>query len=571
MNLKIKNEIENKIGKNVISLKKVKLSGANSVYEFKTNDNKNYIFKIYKMKRDMTNINKLNNYLKDKGFSTLTTIAEGTINENSYYIYTKNEGKHKVKYTKEMIDKILEIIEYEYSNEIKEIPFDSSITTKYLVYREYFNNNDTKKIPRGVIEDINKIAEKINLNFENLYLIHGDLSITNVLWNHKNFSIIDFDESVYAPIEYELSSFIIKICFINGHFNINKAKIIIRDAKSKFNKLNYYSLKNSWMLFILKVIYEKFYYYELNYTDIESAEHKKDYWIWWYKLLKNQKIFDEIYFNDIVLSKIDNNQLLIKNNNKSTVQIITLNNDKFILKKRKKIKEENTKVEQEILEKLSMNLNVPRILKFEENKNCVYKLYTFINGKPKLNCNKEEEIKLLEEFLKLMQLLNSIDIKVKDGNIKAKIKKMINKTDNKTYKGLLNKLLLDSEFIEIVNSEEKQIIHDDLNMFNILFSDNDKIAFIDFEGLKRYPRSLQIASFLTNKYMYEGNTDKIDYILSILNLSVNKEYIVKLIVYRTIKTLIFFEHQKKEGNDEFVEKNKILHNSLIEIINSLEV
>lgn len=568
MNLRIKNEIENKINKIIIKSKRIKSSGANLVYEIKTNDNKNYIFKLYKLKRDMTNINKLNNYLKQHGINTLTTVAKGNVEESFYYIYNKNEGRHKLKYTKEMINKILDVIECEFKNETKIIS-NNSIIDKYLIYREYFKNNITKKISSEVIEYVNKIAEKVNLNFKNMCLIHGDLSITNILWNHENFSIIDFDESIYAPIEYEIASFIIKNCFTNGNFNKKIAKTIMKCVKSRFTKVTYNSLKNSWTLFILKVIYEKFYYYELNYTDIETLEHKKDYWAWWYKLLKNEKVFDEIYFADLTLSKIVENQQVIKSNDKSVVKIVTLNNESFVLKKRKRNKEENAKVEQELLEQLSVNLNVPRILKLEQKKNYDYKLYTLMEGKQKIRCNKEEENKLIEEFFKLMYSLSRISIKVKNGNVKRKIKKLIYMTNNKMYKECLYKMLWDSEFMKRVKLEQKQIIHDDLNACNILFSDNNKISFIDFEGVKKYPKSLQIASFITNRYIYEGDISSIDYIISKLN--VDREYILKLIVYRSIKTLIFFENQLKEGNNEFIEKEERLQNSLIEIINILEV
>ena len=573
MNLKIKNEIEEKIGKKVTELKYNKCGGANIVYEVGTDNNERYIFKLYKMKRDMSNNNKLNNYLKNKGITTLNLIAQGKIAGNPYHIYTKNEGGHKRKYTEEMANKILEVIGYEYNdkNKLKLNSYNNSIIQKYLIYRKYFQKNDTKKIPQEVISDVNKIAENVKLEFKDMYLIHGDLSITNILWKSKNFSIIDFDESIYAPIEYELSSFIVKSCFVNGHFNKKIAKIIMKNLKLKFRKLNYDSLRNSWILFLLKVIYEKFYYYELGYTDIESAENKKDYWVWWYKLLKNQKIFDELYFDDLVLSTIKDNKMLIKSSEKSKVEVVTLDNDSFILKRRKKSKEENTKVEQELLEQLSINLNVPRILKYETCKGYVYKLYTLMQGKQKINCEKEEDTKLIDEFFKLMQTLDKIDLKVQKGNIKIKIKKMLYETDNEIYKNCLNRLLSDSEFMKRIRSEEKQIIHDDLNACNILFSDNNMISFIDFEGVKIYPKSLQIASFITNRYIYEGDIKQIDIVLSKLNLNLNRKYIIKLIVYRTIKTLIFFEKEEKMGNKEFTKKRETLYNSLIEIIDDLKV
>lgn len=91
---------------------------------------------------------------------------------------------------------------------------------------------------------------------------------------------------------------------------------------------------------------------------------------------------------------------------------------------------------------------------------------------------------------------------------------------------------------------------------------------MDFEGLKKYPKSLQIASFITNFYIYEGKINKIDYIIEKFNLVDNKNYIMKLIIYRIIKTLVFFENQLKEKYDETIKNKEIkLYNSLIEILN----
>ena len=119
----------------------------------------------------------------------------------------------------------------------------------------------------------------------------------------------------------------------------------------------------------------------------------------------------------------------------------------------------------------------------------------------------------------------------------------------------LKKLLLDNEFKKKVNSEEKQIVHDDLHRYNILFNKNE-VVFLDFEGLKKYPKSLQIASFITTSYIYEGEIEKIDYLLSKLKVEKNRRYIINLIIYRVLKTLIFFE-KKLEIN--FDNNTKLKH------------
>ena len=144
---------------------------------------------------------------------------------------------------------------------------------------------------------------------------------------------------------------------------------------------------------------------------------------------------------------------------------------------------------------------------------------------------------------------------------------MINITKNNLYKDWLNNLLLDKEFIKKINTEKKQVIHDDLHPYNILF-DKNNIVFLDFQGLKKYPKSLQIASFITNFYLYEGDTYKIDFLLKELNVDSNREYIIKLIIYRIIKTLIYFEKQLEiEENINVKNKETKLYQSLMYALN----
>jgi len=114
-------------------------------------------------------------------------------------------------------------------------------------------------------------------------ILHGDLVYTNIIWNDK-VNLIDFDETIAGPLEYELAGFLIKNCFENGEFDNAYADKIIKFYESK-NYL-FTNIKNYCYFYIIKVLFEKFYYsykYSLN---LESNSQKQDYWIWWYNLLK---------------------------------------------------------------------------------------------------------------------------------------------------------------------------------------------------------------------------------------------------------------------------------------------
>ena len=63
----------------------------------------------------------------------------------------------------------------------------------------------------------------------------------------------------------------------------------------KFYKTNAYSLstiKNYCYFYIIKVLLEKLYYSNLYDLNLESNSQKKDYWLWWYNLLKEIKLID---------------------------------------------------------------------------------------------------------------------------------------------------------------------------------------------------------------------------------------------------------------------------------------
>lgn len=565
MNIKIEKQIKDIIGKDIKKFKNIKYGGANIVYDITTIDNKKYIFKLYNMPRKFYLIDRLNEYLKNNGIKTLNPLANGILDDKHYYLYAKNKGKHRKHYSSKMIDSILDVIYIENQNKMDTIGQKDTIIEKYCLYKDYFFKNTVNKVSLDTIEYINNVSKIIELKNSNFRLIHGDLSTTNILWGYNTMSIIDFDEAIYALIEYELVSFIIKVCFNKGYFDKRLAKEIIKKIKLKFEGIDYYLLKNSWLLFITKVIYEKLYFYELGYIDIESKEHQKDYWKWWFELLKNQNLFDELYFEDFQIEKIKDG-INIKNDVKSSVQIVKLSKSKFILKKSKVNKEENANTEREILNLLSLDINVPRILKIKEYKSYIYKLYTYKKGEHKTTYTLGDEQNVIINFKKLNDELSKLNIKTKIGDLEKKIVYLREITNNNFYKRCLNELLCNENFIANIHTEEKQIIHDDLHSNNILF-DQDKVIFLDFEGIKKYPKSLQIASFITNFYLYQGEINKLEYIFNEFNVE-DKEYIINLIIYRMIKTLIYFEKNSKNQDDKLKEEK--IYNTLQEIISMEE-
>lgn len=119
-----------------------------------------------------------------------------------------------------------------------------------------------------------------------------------ILFGKKNKPvIIDFDECVVAPIGYEFIVFLIKYCFQNGIFDLQKANRIMRQYHKIFS--TYYKnssyLKELWYFYISKVLLEKLYYYDLGYIELEDPIQIKDNYLWWLKLLTDQYIVQQLF------------------------------------------------------------------------------------------------------------------------------------------------------------------------------------------------------------------------------------------------------------------------------------
>lgn len=110
-----------------------------------------------------------------------------------------------------------------------------------------------------------------------MVLVHGDLSFNNIIWNKGVPYLIDYDEAMYAPFEYEAASFLIKNCFYDSFFDIAYAKRIVKFYK--INNFNIDKIKHYYYIFILKVLLEKYYYAVIYNLDLNSDSQKQDFGI----------------------------------------------------------------------------------------------------------------------------------------------------------------------------------------------------------------------------------------------------------------------------------------------------
>lgn len=280
----------------VSDIEKINIGGANINYKF-FSESKCYVAKCYQ--RDyyfhLSNmlIERLNEY------DSNLVIHDRKIIDKPFRIeVTKfHKGNHIFSYNATQIKRILEIINF-YTQEKYNIDISTNETIyeKFNNYYNYFikNISNLKKVSKRVIENLFFIYTNLDIdNNPKMCIIHGDLSNTNILWNDSTPTILDFDECIYAEKEYEIASFIVKSAFNNGLFDLNIARNIIKYAKEVITNFDIKKINKYIKFYILKVLFEKLYFYETTDLDIESDEQKKDYWLWWYKLLLNNQ-FDDI-------------------------------------------------------------------------------------------------------------------------------------------------------------------------------------------------------------------------------------------------------------------------------------
>lgn len=209
------------------------------------------------------------------------------------YIYSYIDGKSYRITSSEQVNKLFEMI-----NNVNKIEFNKSfnknnIFKKYDKYKQYLISNakDFSKIVNKIMLYDKKYVSKIDKS--KYYIAHGDLCFKNIIWKNNNPFLIDFDECCLAPKEYDYANFLIKNCFINNKFNIKLARKIINVARN-YN-IDIDNLKNNIYFYIIKVLIEKLYYHLLFGLNIECEDQKKDYWLWWYNLLINDKIIESLF------------------------------------------------------------------------------------------------------------------------------------------------------------------------------------------------------------------------------------------------------------------------------------
>lgn len=272
----------------VKKIKKVKNGISNNVYFIKTINNDNFILKDYISSYNKTCKEKLLDNSRKNGITTLNIVCE--YHDKNCDIEMYNYIHHsKIRLLKEKnVDLLINLI-----NKI-DIPLNSNFKYQDTIFQKVDNylmqleKLNKYKFDSSLIKDIVNRYKHLNITNKNeLYIIHGDISITNVLWQKNSVALIDFDESIIAPKEYEYVSMLIKYCFNKGKFNKKLAKTFLKKIVN-FNNIE--NIQKMLDFYILKVLIEKICLYEYDIIDLYDKKQKTDSWLYWYKLLNNPNL-----------------------------------------------------------------------------------------------------------------------------------------------------------------------------------------------------------------------------------------------------------------------------------------
>lgn len=270
---------------------------ANKVYKIE-NNKKKYVLKKYVQIKNNKLSKTIQEYCLNVNIPIPKIIKDKTLEDKQIILLEYVCGRHIFKLKEANIKEIINIILQFQKIVLKDQGFNSNLLEKTKEFYNYLKEKERPKVKQKYINTILHIyEEKIQkTKFENLILAHGDLSPTNIIWvKNKIKCIIDFDEAILAPKDYDFIVTIIKFCIKKSDINITLAKKIIKTYKQNNTDFSIKNIESTLYLYILKVIMEKLYLYEENIIDICDKRQMKDDWNNWYKILINKDLI-KIFF-----------------------------------------------------------------------------------------------------------------------------------------------------------------------------------------------------------------------------------------------------------------------------------
>ena len=126
--------------------------------------------------------------------------------------------------------------------------------------------------------------------FDEKQLVHGDMSPSNLIWSENGeFTLLDLDEVIEFTKLYDLVVFALNASRNKCEIDIKLANKILKP----FDNYTKIDIINVWNFYLLKVILEKIYLYEIGKIDLrEQTGSEDDFEDWLYIL--NSNIIEDI-------------------------------------------------------------------------------------------------------------------------------------------------------------------------------------------------------------------------------------------------------------------------------------
>lgn len=277
----------------VSNVKKISKGISNKVYFIKTKNNKKYIIKLYVSKCNDYCKEKLINHCKQEKINTFNTIKKYNKDDIKIEMYDYIKHKNIVHLDSSKISLLTNTIEtLDMKIPKSSINYSDTIFYKVNNYGSKLKNMKKLKFNKNILKLLlqryDYLADKENSM--DLYIIHGDLSLSNLLWTKDDITLIDFDEAIIAPKEYEYVSMLIKLCYKKGKFNLILAKKILKAIP-----INIDNMKKMFDFYIIKVLLEKIYLYEVGIIDLNDKVQRRDNWENWYNLFCNNNLKNKLF------------------------------------------------------------------------------------------------------------------------------------------------------------------------------------------------------------------------------------------------------------------------------------
>lgn len=270
-----------KIDDNIKSISKIDKGVANTVYKVVTQKDE-YVVKKYnynynfKLSDRLYSIYKKNNIKVCKPINNKPIEIKGNIYNVFEYIKCNRIIKTNI----------------DYANIIglnKKTTLKSTLKEKCNNYYNYLLlNNDKEKLlyndisyVLGIFSTIKdmKILDEKSIN-------HGDISKSNIIFNKKDYYIIDFDETCVTTPLYDFAVIVVKNFIDNGCINIKKYSKLRKEVLQKLDCYDNTDFSNIVKYYLCKILLEKFYLYYTNKIDLYSFEQQKDNYKTYLEILK---------------------------------------------------------------------------------------------------------------------------------------------------------------------------------------------------------------------------------------------------------------------------------------------